>query len=694
MDRIKISIDHIKKAELHLLEKDKSFESKERIPFIQNLNTCDLLAVPGSGKTTALLAKLYCLEKHLPFEDGSGILVLSHTNAAVDQIKSQLQHLSPKLFEYPNFVGTIQRFINEFLAIPHYVQEVGSKPIHIDNEKYRSQLKNLVSNTFIARKEVKHLFNVSNLNWVYTFYISEKDGELLLYDRIGGKEISISKPRGRAKNPTDWNQETKEKIKINLIKVKKNIMEDGILSFEDCYYLASRFLKKRPSANSLLQSRFKYVFVDEMQDLDDYQIQIIDDVFFQEGSKTIIQRIGDKNQAIYSSGTTVKEECDWKTREESNPKKYKDLAITGSYRLTNEIAEIVDSFVLKVHPINYKVTGKRKLDKTIPPHLLVFDWGTKDQLIDVFKELIQNHQLTDHIPSNPDHPFSVIAWSGNWKEDERNNASIKKKVRLEDICFYSKEEKSKKEDFDSLSKHIQLFDREKRTLEAIRKSILNALIHVLRLEGKKYDAEWRGKKVERYYSKSKLIEFLKNHEKANVYEDFKSKLYDWCIKVIQRKERQVFTSVKEFMEGDFRNWFALKINTDTQSFIGDFEEIPLTQSNNIFNKDYLNIEVGSVHSAKGQTHCCTLYIETAYKRPVYETLKIKSRRPFFKETHNCTSDMKMASEALKMMYVGFSRPTHLLCFAALKENLAKDDLEKFDKAGWKIKDLTASSQNS
>ena len=42
-------------------------------------------------------------------------------------------------------------------------------------------------------------------------------------------------------------------------------------------------------------------------------------------------------------------------------------------------------------------------------------------------------------------------------------------------------------------------------------------------------------------------------------------------------------------------------------------------------------------------------------------------------------------KALKMMYGGFSLPTHLLCFAALEENV-KDDLLKFQEVGWEIKD--------
>ena len=110
-----IKNEHIKEAE-NLLINGNKFDNEERIPFIKNLNSCDLLAVPGSGKTTVLLAKLYCLSKHIPFKDGSGILVLSHTNAAVEEIERHLKRHCPNLFEYPNFVGTVQRFTDEFLA--------------------------------------------------------------------------------------------------------------------------------------------------------------------------------------------------------------------------------------------------------------------------------------------------------------------------------------------------------------------------------------------------------------------------------------------------------------------------------------------------------------------------------------------------------------------------------------------------
>lgn len=110
-----INDEHIKEAE-NLLIGGQEFDKKERVPFIKILESVDLLAVPGSGKTTALLAKLYCLSKNLPFNNGSGILVLAHTNAAVDEIEKQLKPICSKLFNYPNYVGTIQSFVNRFLS--------------------------------------------------------------------------------------------------------------------------------------------------------------------------------------------------------------------------------------------------------------------------------------------------------------------------------------------------------------------------------------------------------------------------------------------------------------------------------------------------------------------------------------------------------------------------------------------------
>ena len=51
-----------------------------------------------------------------------------------------------------------------------------------------------------------------------------------------------------------------------------------------------------------------------MQDLEQFQIDIIDKIFHSNDSATKIQRIGDINQSIYNSGKKVKIEADWQPR--------------------------------------------------------------------------------------------------------------------------------------------------------------------------------------------------------------------------------------------------------------------------------------------------------------------------------------------------------------------------------------------
>src|SRR5665213_1200027 len=122
-------------AEGFLFQPGQSFDA-ERRAFIRRLDTLDLQAVPGSGKTTALLAKLLILERRLPFADGSGVLVLSHTNAALDEIKGRIGQFCPLLFAYPNFVGTIQSFVDHFFALPYFCSKNGRRPVRIHNDHY------------------------------------------------------------------------------------------------------------------------------------------------------------------------------------------------------------------------------------------------------------------------------------------------------------------------------------------------------------------------------------------------------------------------------------------------------------------------------------------------------------------------------------------------------------------------------
>jgi superfamily I DNA/RNA helicase len=147
---INVNDSDIAYAEKILLDLNLSFD-EERRTFIKDFTTLDLQAVPGSGKTTVLLAKLLILDKKMPLDNGSGVLVISHTNAAVDEIYSRIGKYAPNLFRYPNFVGTIQSFVDNYLAIPYYLNKYQKKPYRIDNEIYNEKIEKGINNIWFHR---------------------------------------------------------------------------------------------------------------------------------------------------------------------------------------------------------------------------------------------------------------------------------------------------------------------------------------------------------------------------------------------------------------------------------------------------------------------------------------------------------------------------------------------------------------
>lgn len=692
---MEIKDSHIREAEAFLIGGNR-FDEDERVPFIKNLETCDLLAVPGSGKTTTLQAKLYCLAKQMPFADGSGILVLSHTNKAVEEIERKLKDHCPQLFQYPNFVGTVQSFVNDFLTKPHYSTCNRQKIEVIDTDYFNSRFKALALTTWVAITETKQLFRTPNIDWLYNFNIGYNGTERFIYNRDDFNPIVINKPRGRTKpcNYHDWDDQTKKLIEGDLIKLKRIIFSYGILAFEDCYFYGDRYIACHPQITTILQNRFKYIFIDETQDLEQYQLDVIESIFNTDGSTCVIQRIGDTNQSIYNSGKGVKETCDWHPRENR-------LYLTKSYRLTPEIANVVDYFTLDKRDVDdvgrprFSVDGLRKLDNPIPLYLIIFDKDTVDKLIPQFKELITSYNLYNGEDGhNAKNGFKVIGWSGIWKDEDN-----KGKLRLENIFPQEyKTAKAQQSTKNCLCDYL-IHDPNEITLSKYQDNILTALCAILSLADRKMAIVRRGQTIEKYYTDQLLLKKLYSESlvpggilSEQDLLEFQSRLFSWSFAIATHQDiESVYNEFKAFVINSLSQWFGFNVSEPIQQFLGEKYEI------RIFDAPVLplevntpHIEICSVHSVKGQTHCATMYVETSYHN--YETEKKQIVDCLQKKPHTLLSakSVKRSIEAIKMMYVGFSRPTHLLCFAVLKENLNADQIKYFKdkKNGWVLCNLT------
>lgn len=204
---------HIAESE-RLLIGDNHFD-QERLNFIRSLDSSDLLAVPGSGKTTALQAKLYCLSKVRPYSATGGILVLSHTNAAVDEIKKRLSEVCPSLFEHPNFVGTIQDFVDSYLAIPYYNISF-SKPItRIDTAICREEFLKAVESKKIINDKVWTWYQHSGIEQAVNFGIKvTTDGHFIPWNYAKQKEFKVAS----TKTPKTW-KGSEEKNRQHILKI-------------------------------------------------------------------------------------------------------------------------------------------------------------------------------------------------------------------------------------------------------------------------------------------------------------------------------------------------------------------------------------------------------------------------------------------------------------------------------------------
>ena len=146
MNSIQVQNDEIKIIEKLLLPESAHFPDDAK-SVIKCWESTDVSACPGSGKTTVLLAKLKILADRMPLDNGEGVCVLSHTNVAVNEIKTRLSSCADKLLNYPNYVGTIQSFIDLYIVKPYLKSKTTATLQVVDDDVFSFHLLSLIYKT-------------------------------------------------------------------------------------------------------------------------------------------------------------------------------------------------------------------------------------------------------------------------------------------------------------------------------------------------------------------------------------------------------------------------------------------------------------------------------------------------------------------------------------------------------------------
>lgn len=246
---------------------------KERIDVIKSMDSIDIQAFPGSGKTTVLVAKLAILAQKWPFVN-SGICVLSHTNVAREEIENRLgnSEVGKKLLTYPHFIGTVHSFFDTYVSLPW----LRSKGIRLN-----------IIDTDIVRKA----------RWSMLPYNIKK------YLELQYKDEKICSYKGEV-GKIDW--EKNGDTKNILLKTIEKSQEKGDFTFEEMLLYAKQALNESDTISGSIQQRFPMIFIDEAQDTDSFQWELLRSAFDKDNVFSVRQGYGDSNQAIMEMSIWMK----------------------------------------------------------------------------------------------------------------------------------------------------------------------------------------------------------------------------------------------------------------------------------------------------------------------------------------------------------------------------------------------------
>ena len=631
-----ISDQDIQAAEEHLLPHGAHFPEDAR-NVIRCWHSTDVAACPGSGKTTVLLAKLKLLADRMPLENGAGICVLSHTNVAVNEIKNRLSDYADRLLSYPNYIGTIQSFVDRFLAIP-YLRIVFGRNIHVvddltyaqnvlnkmeNNGKY-SALKYVVDVNFKPGKQFK-----TKLDYIKNLYLN------------GNGDLCVRK-RNRILAHAD-----KKSAKQFRILSEDVLKSEGVIRYQDAYAYARVAINELPvEYTDLFSSRFQYVFIDEYQDCDECQRHIIDVIF--DSPKCAVFKIGDSDQAIYNSDEDTTP--DWIPQPDFLP-------IMTSCRFNQEIANAICKL--------------RKDDKNIvtlagetgaKPVLLVFSPDKIDRVIDGFISALESHELYDR--------NGIYKAIGAKKKEDSAGLKIGSYWDEFDGSAKKKSEYSYWALVDEIVQYLA--DGKLYKAEQIVRRLLCRVFHYIPIKhpvsGKDYTTV--------------TMKNLLN-------EEYRAPYCQWIYEMsrIQKVDRH---SVDQMI----RQKINALLRSSTPSPADVFCSLPtyfLDETDIIGNVDMAEKNVrtesirerriifDTIHGVKGETHDATLYLETE-RYGVSDLSRILYCFGVGKQQSSSLNDYSR-----KLAYVGMSRPKKLLCVAMQAATYEKSN-GVFD-ADWEVVDL-------
>lgn len=403
VSRVKQMSNNFYEIERKLLPLGHQFSEDQR-KVIEARGNINVVAGPGSGKTTVLTAKLLSLLTNQKQGD-KGICCITHTNVAVDEIRKKLLHCGIKNINYPNFIGTIQSFFDYYFGSKAFGIIFPDKRLRIfDGNQYQT------------------IYNQEFINetpwWSYDTApdYKRRNAHLVISD---DRLVSFKNDEAKA-------------YSNNINKALKNIISRGIINNDQMTVLAKWYVNSHNNLlSAAIEKRFKYILLDEAQDTNNQQYQLLMNLL--ENTEVYFQRFGDPYQALYTIyGNETKDAWLPKHEEQKGIAQVKEISTT--VRFDQRIANLVKNVCYEEYSTfhsercdnkfdNYFITFRNESDLMAKYNRLIeqcatndsdfFGCANKDMIVapqhkDLEKWFSGYDRSTQSISNNSTNPFKEL----------------------------------------------------------------------------------------------------------------------------------------------------------------------------------------------------------------------------------------------------------------------------------------------
>ena len=278
-----------------------------------------VLAGPGSGKTFVITHRIkYLIEG--PGINPAHILVVTFSRAAAKEMKDRFEKLCKKS---PVTFGT---FHSVFFNLLKTAYGFNSEQIASDELRY-TLIKELIKRNSIENEDINTLA-----------------GNLL-------NEIALVKQDNISIKNYYSNSISSDTFKKIYSDYESELEARGKLDFEDMLSLTYELLSERSDILKAVQNRYRYILVDEFQDINFLQYNIIK---LMAGEKQNITVVGDDDQSIYRFRGARPEIMLGFERDFRNVKKvFLDINFRSSTQIVNASTKLI-SFNSKRFPKSFK----------------------------------------------------------------------------------------------------------------------------------------------------------------------------------------------------------------------------------------------------------------------------------------------------------------------------------------------------